>query len=252
MLKLNNISKSFQNETGEIKKVLDNLNLSVKPGEFITVLGSNGAGKSTMFKCINKEWNIDEGEILIDKNNIETWNQKKLSLSIANVVQDPKIGTLGNMTIKENLSIIELKNDKNLLKSCLKSFKKDNYIDLLSSFDLGLEKLLDTKVLELSGGQRQIISLIIATQSNPKVLLLDEHTAALDPKTSEKVMNLTNNVIKEKKLTCLMITHNLEDAIEYGDRLIVLNKGKIVLDVNGLEKKELKAEELRKVYGYIA
>lgn len=252
MLKLNNISKSFQNETGEIKKVLDNLNLSVKPGEFITVLGSNGAGKSTMFKCINKEWNIDEGEILIDKNNIETWDQKKLSLSIANVVQDPKIGTLGNMTIKENLSIIELKNDKNLLKSCLKSFKKDNYIDLLSSFDLGLEKLLDTKVLELSGGQRQIISLIIATQSNPKVLLLDEHTAALDPKTSEKVMNLTNNVIKEKKLTCLMITHNLEDAIEYGDRLIVLNKGKIVLDVNGLEKKELKAEELRKVYGYIA
>lgn len=252
MLKLNNISKSFQNETGEIKKVLDNLNLSVKPGEFITVLGSNGAGKSTMFKCINKEWNIDEGEILIDKNNIETWDQKKLSLSIANVVQDPKIGTLGNMTIKENLSIIELKNDKNLLKSCLKSFKKDNYIDLLTSFDLGLEKLLDTKVLELSGGQRQIISLIIATQSNPKVLLLDEHTAALDPKTSEKVMNLTNNVIKEKKLTCLMITHNLEDAIEYGDRLIVLNKGKIVLDVNGLEKKELKAEELRKVYGYIA
>jgi len=252
MLKLNNISKSFQNETGEIKKVLDNLNLSVKPGEFITVLGSNGAGKSTMFKCINKEWNIDEGEILIDKNNIETWDPKKLSLSIANVVQDPKIGTLGNMTIKENLSIIELKNDKNLLKSCLKSFKKDNYIDLLSSFDLGLEKLLDTKVLELSGGQRQIISLIIATQSNPKVLLLDEHTAALDPKTSEKVMNLTNNVIKEKKLTCLMITHNLEDAIEYGDRLIVLNKGKIVLDVNGLEKKELKAEELRKVYGYIA
>lgn len=248
MLKLVNVSKSFENEFGESKKVLDNLNLNVKKGEFITLLGSNGAGKSTMFKCINKQWDIDSGRIEIGGKKIGTWNQKKLNLEVSNVVQDPKIGTLGKMTIKENLALMMLKKDRNLFKSCLKHFRKDDYIELLSSFNLGLEKLLDTKIEQLSGGQRQIISLILATQRNPQVLLLDEHTAALDPKTSELVMKLTQDLIKKNNLTCLMITHNLEDAIKYGDRLIVLNKGKVISDFKGKKKSDITQAELKKVY----
>ncbi|MCM1992200.1 ABC transporter ATP-binding protein [Oceanirhabdus seepicola] len=248
MIELKKVVKKFNTIDGE-KVIFDKLDLKVEEGEFISVVGGNGAGKSTFMNMLTGDLEIEEGEIIFDNNNIEKLNSFKRKRFISKVYQEPSKGTSSNMTVFENLSMADNKGKRFGLSLGLNKKRKSDYIEALKELELGLEEQLNTEVGLLSGGQRQAISLTMATLKTPKLLLLDEHTSALDPKTSKIIMEQTKNIVEKNKLTTIMITHNLKTALEYGNRLIMLDKGKIVLDIKGKEKETLTVECLLKKWG---
>ncbi|WP_163468622.1 ABC transporter ATP-binding protein [Fusobacterium sp. IOR10] len=244
MLKLNSITKTFVSELGTRKKVFNNLNLEINKGEFITVIGSNGAGKSTLLNLIMGSIEPDCGNVCLEDKDITNLKFYKKNNFISKVYQDPKVGTAPSMTVFENLSMADNKGKKFNFTIGLNHKRKNIYKKLLEELDLGIEKQLDTEVGLLSGGQRQCLALLMVTLNKPKLLLLDEHTAALDPKTSRIILDKTDEIVRKNNITALMITHNLEDAITYGDRLIMLHEGRIILNVSGTEKQNLTTEKL--------
>lgn len=244
MLELKNIKKTFYSEIGEKKEIFTNLNFTAKKGDFISIIGSNGAGKSTLLNIINGNIEVDEGSIILNNKDITKMKAHNRSKYISQVYQDPKLGTAPSMHILENFSMAMNKGKSFNLTFGLDIKNIDYYEDLLKSLNLGLENHLYTRVSALSGGQRQCISLLMATLIQPEILLLDEHTAALDPQTSEVIMEKTKEIVEKNEIITFMITHNMNDAIKYGNRLIMLHKGEIIFDIRGNEKKELTVEKL--------
>ncbi len=220
-------------------RIMDQLNLEINQGDFITILGGNGAGKSTLFNSISGNLLLTSGEIIINETVITQFSEEKRAKFIGRVFQDPKMGTAPRMTVSENLLIASLRGEKRGFSLRKIGNKKEQFSDLCKTIGNGLENHLDTPTGDLSGGQRQALSLLMSTLQKPTLLLLDEHTAALDPKTAKHLMTLTNNIIEENHLTCLMITHRMEDALKYGNRLLVLEQGKIKKDFNKQEKEKL-------------
>lgn len=248
MLEISNLSKTFNKNTINEKIALDHINLTLKEGDFVTVIGGNGAGKSTLLNAICGAWNIDAGKILLDRINITNMADYKRAKFLGRVFQDPMMGTAGEMEIAENLAIANRRGKRRTLRWGMKKQEKANYQTLLAQLDLGLENRLTSKVGLLSGGQRQALTLLMATLQKPKLLLLDEHTAALDPKTAAKVLEITDRIVSEKNLTTIMITHNMKDAIAHGNRLIMMNEGKIIADISGAEKEKLTVEDLLRMF----
>ncbi len=244
MLKLHNIQKTFNIGTINEKVALNGVDLTLNEGDFVTVIGGNGAGKSTMLNAIAGVWPIDEGAILIDGINVTGLPEHKRAQYLGRVFQDPMTGTTATMQIEENLALASRRGKKRGLSWGISAEEKKQYKEMLKMLDLGLEDRMTSKVGLLSGGQRQALTLLMATLQKPKLLLLDEHTAALDPKTAAKVLELTDKIVAENNLTTIMITHNMKDAIAHGNRLIMMNEGKIVLDIGPEEKKKLTVEDL--------
>ena len=244
ILELKGIHKTFNIGTVNEKKALTDLNLKVSEGDFITVIGGNGAGKSTMLNIIAGVFLPEEGDIVIDGVNVTRLAEHKRASMIGRVFQDPMIGTAANMNIEENLALANRRGKKRGLGWGVKKGERDLFREKLKMLDLNLEDRMTTKVGLLSGGQRQALTLLMATLIKPKVLLLDEHTAALDPKTASKVLSLTEEITSEQNITTIMITHNMKDAIRYGNRLIMMNNGSIIYDVKGEEKKNLTVKDL--------
>ena len=244
MLKITNLKKTFNPGTVNAKTALDGLNLMLNDGDFVTVIGGNGAGKSTMLNAIAGVWKPDEGTIQIDGVDVTAMPEYKRAAFLGRVFQDPMKGTAPDMEIAENLGIAARRGTKRKLVWGIRKAEREQYKALLADLELGLEERLSCKVGLLSGGQRQAITLLMATLRRPKLLLLDEHTAALDPKTAAKVLEITNRLVTENNLTTLMITHNMHDAIAYGNRLIMMHEGRIVVDVSGEEKKQLTISQL--------
>ncbi|WP_032123383.1 ABC transporter ATP-binding protein [Clostridium amazonitimonense] len=249
MLQIKNISKTFPNPYGDPNTIFKNLSLTINKGEFVSIIGSNGTGKSTLLNIISGFIKESQGDILLDGNNLTKLAEHKKTQLISRVFQDPSLGTCPSMTVRENLSLALNKGSLLNLKKCLRH-KTEVMEDLLEDISLDLKKYLDVQVKYLSGGQRQALSLIMSSITNPKVLLLDEHTAALDPKTSNEIIDLTNKIVREKNITTLMVTHNLKHAINYGDRLIMLHKGRIILDISGDEKLNITIEEILDKFEY--
>ena len=248
MINISNIKKTFYSALGEEKTIFNGLNLEINQGDFISVIGSNGAGKTTLLNTISGNIDLDDGYIQVDGKNINNLAKHKRGEFISKVYQNPALGTAPSMTIFENLSMADNKGKTFGLSLGLNYSRKEYYMNLLKELDLGLENLLDTEVQYLSGGQRQCLALIMATLNQPKVLLLDEHTAALDPKTSKIIMDKTEEIVKKSEIPTLMITHNLQDAIRYGNRLIMLHNGEIILDIKGKEKEELTQDALMEIF----
>lgn len=248
MLTITNVRKTFNKGTVNEKKALQGINLHLNPGDFVTVIGGNGAGKSTMLNMIAGVYPIDSGKIEIDGVNISREPEHKRARYIGRVFQDPMRGTAAGMEIQENLALALRRGRRRGLSWGIKANEKDFYRESLTRLGLGLQTRMSSKVGLLSGGQRQALTLLMATLERPKLLLLDEHTAALDPKTAKKVLELTDEIIKEQQLTALMVTHNMNDAIQYGNRLIMMHEGRIIYDVAGEEKKSLKVENLLKKF----
>lgn len=244
MLKITNLYKTFNPGTVNAKTALSGLELTLEDGDFVTVIGGNGAGKSTMLNAISGVWKPDRGTIEIDGTDVTNMPEHKRAKFLGRVFQDPMMGTAPDMEIVENLSIAARRGKKRKLVWGIKKAERLQYKELLSSLELGLENRLSSKVGLLSGGQRQAVTLLMATLNRPKLLLLDEHTAALDPKTAAKVLEITDKLVTENKLTTLMITHNMHDAIAYGNRLIMMHEGRVVVDVSGEEKKQLTISQL--------
>lgn len=244
MLELKDIHKTFNPGTVNEKVALNGLNLVLEDGDFVTVIGGNGAGKSTMLNAIAGVWPLDSGSVIIDGIDITNLPEHKRAPYIGRVFQDPMTGTAATMQIEENLALAARRGKKRTLKPGITKEERLEYVEALKVLDLGLEDRLTTKVGLLSGGQRQALTLLMATLEKPKLLLLDEHTAALDPKTAAKVLDATDKIVEKNHLTTLMITHNMKDAITHGNRLIMMNNGKIVLDIRGEQKKELTVETL--------
>ena len=244
MLKITNLYKTFNPNTINEKRALSNLNLHLKEGDFVTVIGGNGAGKSTMLNAISGVWKPDYGTIEIDGVNVTNLPAYKRAALLCRVFQDPMKGTAPDMEIAENLAIAARRGTKRKLVWGVRKEERRRYKELLATLELGLENRLSCKVGLLSGGQRQAVTLLMATLNRPKLLLLDEHTAALDPKTAAKVLEITDKLVNESKLTTLMITHNMHDAIVHGNRLIMMHEGRIVVDVSGEEKKKLTISQL--------
>lgn len=244
MLKVNQIHKTFNANTVNEKHALKGLDLHLEAGDFVTVIGGNGAGKSTLMNAISGAFLVDEGNISIDGVNVTKLPEYKRAKFIGRVFQDPMLGTAASMQIIENLALANRRGKARGLKAGIKKEEAAKYVELLKTLDLGLEDRLTSKVQLLSGGQRQALTLLMATLQKPKLLLLDEHTAALDPKTASKVLNATQKVVEKDNLTTLMITHNMKDAIAYGNRLIMMYDGKVIIDVKGDEKKNLTVEDL--------
>ncbi len=244
MLELKNIKKVFNPGTINEKVALDGLNLTLKDGDFVTVIGGNGAGKSTMLNAIAGVWKPDQGNVIIDGTDITAMPEHKRARFLGRVFQDPMQGTAANMQIIENLSLANRRGKRRSLVWGIRKSEREQYRDLLASLDLGLESRLTTQVGLLSGGQRQAITLLMAAMNQPKLLLLDEHTAALDPKTAAKVLQITDRIVQSSKLTTLMVTHNMKDAIVHGNRLIMMHEGRIIIDVEGEAKKKLTVEDL--------
>ena len=242
-LSLVGLRKTFEKGTPNAKLALDDVSLEVAPGDFITVLGSNGAGKSTLFNAILGKFRLDRGRVILDGEDITRQRDYRRALNIGCLYQDPLRGTAPNMTIEENLALAYTRKAS---KSFFAVNRKDSayFRELLKSLNLGLEDRMKTKMGLLSGGQRQAASLVMATIAEPKLLLLDEHTAALDPATAEKVLDLTRRIIAERNITCLMITHNMQSALELGSRTIVMDSGRVVLDVAGEERARLTVPQL--------
>lgn len=249
MLEIKNVYKTFNAGTINEKKALQNLNLTLEDGDFCTVIGGNGAGKSTMLNAVSGVWPVDSGSILIDGVDISGLCEYKRAPFLGRVFQDPMNGTAADMQIIENLALAARRGQKRSM-FCWGVPKADTekYRDMLKTLDLGLEDRLTTKVGLLSGGQRQALTLLMATLQKPKLLLLDEHTAALDPKTAAKVLEATQRIVEQNHLTTLMITHNMRDAIAYGNRLIMMYDGHIVVDVSGEQKKNLTVEQLLNLF----
>ncbi|MBE6637319.1 MAG: ABC transporter ATP-binding protein [Ruminococcaceae bacterium] len=244
MLELRNITKIFNAGTVNEKTALSQLSLTLNPGDFVTIIGGNGAGKSTMLNVVAGVYSTDEGEIYIDGVNVTSLPEHKRAQYIGRVFQDPMMGTAADMWVEENLAIADRRGKRRGFKWAITKQDKEAYREAIAELDLGLENRMTTKMGLLSGGQRQAITLLMATLKRPKILLLDEHTAALDPKTAAKVLEITDRLITENNLTALMVTHNMKDAIAHGNRLIMMNAGQIVLDVSGEEKKNLTIEIL--------
>lgn len=244
MLELKNITKIFNAGTVNEKVALDDLSITLEEGDFVTVIGGNGAGKSTMLNAIAGTFPVDDGSINIDGTDITKLPEHKRAKFIGRVFQDPMTGTAADMWIEENMSIAMRRGKSRGVTWAINNADRAYYKEMLKRLDLGLEDRLSTKVGLLSGGQRQAITLLMASMNHPKLLLLDEHTAALDPKTAAKVLDITKEIVEEEKLTTLMITHNMKDAIAFGNRLIMMNAGKIILDVKGEEKQKLTVEKL--------
>jgi len=252
MLKVTNVRKTFNRGTINEKKALNGINLQLNEGDFVTVIGGNGAGKSTTLNMVAGVYPIDSGKIEIDDINISRDPEFKRAKYIGRVFQDPMMGTAAGMEIQENLALAMRRGEKRGLGWGIKSSEKDIYHEALKRLGLGLEDRMSSKVGLLSGGQRQALTLLMATLKKPKLLLLDEHTAALDPKTASKVLDLTNEIVTSDNLTTLMVTHNMRDAISIGNRLIMMNEGKIIYDVSGEEKKNLTVEELLKKFSEVS
>ena len=244
MLKITNLQKTFNPGTVNAKVALNGLNLTLEDGDFVTVIGGNGAGKSTLLNAIAGVWKPDYGTIELDGINISNMPEHKRAQFLGRVFQDPMKGTSPDMEIAENLAIASKRGLKRKFRWGVTKADKKRYRELLATLDLGLEDRLSTKMGLLSGGQRQAVTLLMATLNRPKLLLLDEHTAALDPKTAAKVLALTEKIVSENQLTTLMITHNMHDAIRYGNRLIMMNEGHVAVDVRGEEKQNLTIEQL--------
>ena len=244
MLELIDVKKTFNPGTINAKKALQGVNLHLNEGDFVTIIGGNGAGKSTVMNAIAGVWPIDSGIIRIDGKEVMSLPEYKRAKYLGRVFQDPMMGTAATMEIQENLAIAARRGKHRTLKWCITNAEKKAFREQLAVLNLGLEDRLTAKVGLLSGGQRQALTLLMATLNDPKLLLLDEHTAALDPKTAKKVLDLTDSIIKEKKLTAMMVTHNMKDAIAHGNRLIMMHEGRIIFDVSGEEKKALTVEAL--------
>ncbi len=244
MLKITDLEKTFNAGTINAKTALRGLNLEIKDGDFVTVIGGNGAGKSTLLNAIAGVWKPDYGTIEIDGVNVTNMPEHKRAKFLGRVFQDPMKGTAPDMEIDENLSIAARRGTKRKLLWGIRRGEREKYSELLKGLELGLETRLSTKVGLLSGGQRQAVTLLMATLNRPKLLLLDEHTAALDPKTAEKVLEITDKIVNKNRITTLMITHNMRDAIEHGNRLIMMHEGNVIIDVEGEEKKKLTVEDL--------
>lgn len=244
MLEIRDIYKTFNAGTINEKKALCGISLTLEDGDFCTVIGGNGAGKSTMLNAVAGVWPVDSGSIMIDGQDISGACEHKRAALLGRVFQDPMTGTASDMQIYENLAIAARRGNRRTLKWGVRKKEKEEFYELLKVLDLGLEDRMTTKVGLLSGGQRQALTLLMATLKQPKILLLDEHTAALDPKTALKVLSATERIVNRDHLTTLMITHNMKDAITYGNRLIMMKDGKIILDISGEEKKKLTVENL--------
>ncbi len=244
MLELKNILKIFNEGTVNEKIALSDFNLTLDDGDFVTVIGGNGAGKSTMLNVVAGAYPVDEGSIIIDGVDVTKLPEHRRASYIGRVFQDPMMGTAADMWVEENLAIADRRGKRRGLKWAITKKDRENYKKILAELGLGLESRLTTKMGLLSGGQRQAVTLLMASMKKPKLLLLDEHTAALDPKTAAKVLEITDRVVNENKLTTLMVTHNMKDAITHGNRLIMLNGGHIILDISGEEKKNLTVETL--------
>ena len=248
MLKITNLQKTFNPGTINAKTALNGLNLTLNEGDFVTVIGGNGAGKSTMLNAIAGVWKPDFGTIVIDGVDVTNMPEHKRAQFLGRVFQDPMKGTAPDMEIAENLSIASKRGIKRRFVRGVRKADRERYRELLKTLDLGLEDRLSTKVGLLSGGQRQALTLLMASMNRPKLLLLDEHTAALDPKTAAKVLEITDKIVTENQLTTLMITHNMRDAIAHGNRLIMMQDGHIIVDVEGEEKQKLTVEDLLKLF----
>ena len=248
MLELNNVFKTFNAGTVNERIALQGIDLHLKEGEFVTVIGGNGAGKSTMLNCVAGVYSVETGRIIIDGVDVTHLPEYRRAKYIGRVFQDPMMGTASTMQIEENLALAARRGKLRGLKAGINKSEREFYREQLKILDLGLEERLTAKVGLLSGGQRQALTLLMATLRQPKLLLLDEHTAALDPKTAAKVLEATERIVSANNLTTMMITHNMRDAIAYGNRLIMMHGGRIVVDVSGGEKKQLTVEQLLNLF----
>ena len=249
MLEIRNIYKTFNAGTINEKKALQGLSLTLKDGEFCTVIGGNGAGKSTMMNAVAGVWPVDSGAILVDGVDISGLCEHQRAAMLGRVFQDPMTGTAADMQIVENLALAARRGSRrSFLRWGVPKSEYETYRELLKTLDLGLEDRMTTKVGLLSGGQRQALTLLMATLRKPQLLLLDEHTAALDPKTAAEVLDATQRIVEKDHLTTMMITHNMRDAITYGNRLVMMYDGRIVVDVSGEEKKRLTVEQLLSLF----
>ncbi len=239
MLKITNVSKTFNAGTVNEKKALDGIDLQLNEGDFVTVIGGNGAGKSTLLNMIAGVYPVDCGSILVDGSDVTRLPEYRRAKYLGRVFQDPMTGTAADMQIEENLALAKRRGIGRTLRIGITGKEREEYKALLKPLELGLEERLTSKVGLLSGGQRQALTLLMATLKKPKILLLDEHTAALDPKTAKRVLDITQEIVEKNHLTTVMITHNMADAIRVGNRLIMMNNGKIIFDVSGEEKKQL-------------
>lgn len=244
MLKVNHISKTFNAGTINEKLALDDVSLQLEEGDFVTMIGGNGAGKSTLLNCVAGMFPVDRGSIIIDNADVTKLPEYKRAKLLGRVFQDPMMGTAANMGLEENLALAYRRGMKRGLKWGISNQEREYYREILKPLDLGLENRLSTKVGLLSGGQRQALTLLMATMKKPRLLLLDEHTAALDPKTALKVLELSGKLIHEHNITTMMVTHNMKDAIKYGNRLIMMYEGRIIFDVAGEEKQKITIEGL--------
>lgn len=244
MLSITHVEKTFNKGTINEKKALQGIDITLNDGDFVTVIGGNGAGKSTLLNMIAGVYPIDKGKIVLNEDNISCWPEYKRAKHLGRVFQDPRFGTAADMQIEENLALANRRGLRRTLKWAISASERDLYREQLKTLDLGLESRMTTRVGLLSGGQRQALTLLMATLKKPDLLLLDEHTAALDPKTAAKVLSLTEKLVAENNLTTLMITHNMRDAIHYGNRLIMMSNGRIIYDVSGEEKKNLQVSDL--------
>lgn len=248
MLDIKNLSKTFAPGTVNEHKALDNINLRLDDGDFVTIVGSNGAGKSTLFNMLCCTYAQDRGTILLDDLDISNMPEHKRAKYIGRVFQDPMKGTAPNMTIEENLALAYSRAGSSYLSLAVSNKKKKMFAEKLAAFDMGLEDRMKTKIGLLSGGQRQVVTLLMCTIVTPKLLLLDEHTAALDPMTANKVMEITNNIVKENNITTLMITHNMTQALKTGNRTVMMDSGNIIIDLNQKEREGMTVPDLLELY----
>ena len=249
MLEVRNVCKTFNPGTVNEKTALKGVSLTLNDGDFVTVIGGNGAGKSTLLNAVAGVWPVDEGTISIGGVDVTHLPEHKRAMYIGRVFQDPMMGTAATMQIEENLALASRRGERRTLRPGITREEREGYREVLKILDLGLEDRLTAKVGLLSGGQRQALTLLMATLRKPKLLLLDEHTAALDPKTAAKVLDATERIVQKDRLTTLMITHNMKDAIVHGNRLVMMYEGRIVLDIAGEEKKKLTVEQLLAKFG---
>ena len=244
MLELQNVTKTFNAKTVNERVALNNISLQLEDEDFVTVIGGNGAGKSTLLNAIAGVWPVDSGHIVVDGTDLTGIPEYKRAALLGRVFQDPMMGTAATMQIEENLALAARRGKKRTLRAGITKEERALYRNRLAELGLGLENRMTAKVGLLSGGQRQALTLLMATLNKPKLLLLDEHTAALDPRTAAKVLELSEKIIRENRLMTLMVTHNMKDAIRYGNRLIMMNEGRVILDIRGEEKKQLTIELL--------
>ncbi|HHU78125.1 MAG: ABC transporter ATP-binding protein [Caldicoprobacterales bacterium] len=252
MLLVKDVCKSFFPGTINEKIALKDVTVEMQEGEFVTLIGGNGAGKSTLLNCVAGVYGVNRGSVYVDDIDVTRLPEHKRAAVLGRVFQDPMMGTAANMGIEENLALAYRRGEKRGLRWGITRKERELYRRHLERLELGLEDRMDIKVGLLSGGQRQALTLLMATLKKPKVLLLDEHTAALDPKTAQRVLEITQQLVEENNLTTMMVTHNMRDAIKYGNRLIMMHEGQIVLDINGEEKKKLTVEDLLRRFGQVS